>query len=351
MTSRLAAWDRTSRQGWSPPSQRTGAAGWPYAEQAGRTRRPGSRAGPGRADRSPAEAGHSRARRCRPGRPGRAAPGFRNRTRRPPGPRIRAGRTQAGPEQAPPSPGPAPPGPLVRWEGPARGRRNEGGRGRVTEQAPWIAGGEHQEVAGDPDVVPHGSRERLVQRPRHPARDEHDQPGHKHDQEAQAVAQDRYDDGGGDDQDDPEQDGEPVERARLRPELDRVVGLSQLERRVHVRKQEQVRGKTGQPAQVADLEVGQPGGQAAGEQRGEPADQRHHLGGDAEHVQHDQVRYRQDDPHQDGEPALLGRLREGQQDLVRGARLTAVAGWTVRHSRFIPGRCGNPRGLHRYFSH
>jgi hypothetical protein len=91
---------------------------------------------------------------------------------------------------------------------------------------------------------------------------------------------------------------------------------------------------------VADLELGQPGGQAARDQRGEPADQRDHLGGDAEHPQHDQVRDGQDDPRQDGEPALVGRLGEGHQDLIRG-------GLTAR-----PAGCGgNPRAPHRYFSH
>jgi hypothetical protein len=95
------------------------------------------------------------------------------------------------------------------------------------------------------------------------------------------------------------------------------------------------------PSQVADLEIRQPLRQAAGDQRGEPADQRDHLGGDGEHPQHDHVRDSQDDAHQDREPALVGWLGESDGDLVSRARLTA------RPAR----RGGNLRGPRRYFSH
>src|SRR5204862_358879 len=66
----------------------------------------------------------------------------------------------------------------------------------------------------------------------------------------------------------------------------------------------------------ADKEVSQAIGQPAGEQGGEPADDRHDPNGDTERVEHDVVRNHQQQAEQHGDPPLPPGAGEGRQDLI-----------------------------------
>src|SRR2546421_563928 len=110
----------------------------------------------------------------------------------------------------------------------------------------------------------------LVDGVRHLPGDQHDQPGHEDEDGERAVADDGLDDPAGNEQEEPEQDGQPVQPAWRHRQPDRVVRVVQRERRVHVGEQVVVGVHPAQPAQVAAEEVGREDWQPPGEQSAEP---------------------------------------------------------------------------------
>jgi hypothetical protein len=89
---------------------------------------------------------------------------------------------------------------------PAEPRLRPGHHG-VAVQPRGIRAGQHEREPIDPDLVPQRGGQRLVQGIRHLARDQYDQPAHELDQGERAVADDRGDDPGRDQQEEPEQNG------------------------------------------------------------------------------------------------------------------------------------------------
>jgi hypothetical protein len=104
-----------------------------------------------------------------------------------------------------------------------------------------------------------------MQRARHLARDQDDQPGDELDDGERAATDDRQDEPTRDEQEKPEQDREPVQPAGHRHDPDRIVGIGQRERRIHVGEQKHVRVHPRHPAQVSGEEIGREDGQPSGE--------------------------------------------------------------------------------------
>ena len=179
----------------------------------------------------------------------------------------------------------------------SRLRAGAPGRLGIAVQPEGIRAGQHQREPEDPGLEAQHGRQRLVQGIGHPARDQHDQPAHELDDGERAVAHYRLHDPGRDEQEEPEQDGQPVQPARPDRDPDGVIRILQRERRIRVSEEDHVPEHPGLPAHEAGQVVGRKGGQPPGEQGGEPADDHDHVGGDGQRPQHDEVR----DGHQESD--------------------------------------------------
>jgi hypothetical protein len=155
-----------------------------------------------------------------------------------------------------------------------------------------------------------------VERGRHPAHDERDQPRDEGHQRAGPHGDDEEQDGGRNGDEVPEEDGGTVQRLRVRDrDPHRVTGIVvKRERRVGVGKHERVPPDPRRPAQESAQEGHGELRQLPGEQRGPPADEGEDRRDDTQDADRDRLRYDQQETERDAESWLWHGIRDRDQD-------------------------------------